>query len=146
MGLVSQTYFDFSQETSVVTYNVANADIGGVAVQTLLVATAALSLGTVPKVQQSTLVANAGITPPTNPFAQRELKWLVRMKDDITGFPVQVEIPCPDLTGNITPGSDIALVSSADWLAYIAAVEAVAKSNVGNAVSFLGASLVGRNI
>lgn len=146
MGIVSQSYMDFSNEVSVVSYNVANTAIGGVDVQSLLVATAALSIGTVKKVEQSTVVANAGVTPPTNPFAQREMKWLVKFVDDVTGFAVQVEIPCPDLTGNIVSASDLALVTSADWVAYIAAAEAVVKSNVGNAVSFVGASLVGRNI
>lgn len=145
MGQVSQTYLDFSNEKSTVSFQVANGDIGGVAVQTFLTAIAALSIGTVPKVEQATVVTNA-VSPPSNPFAQRELKWLCKFTDDVTGRSVQMEIPAPDLTGNITPASDIALVTSADWLAFIAAAEAVMKSVDGNAVTFISASLVGRNI
>jgi len=146
MGVVTQSYYDFSQETSSISVTVDNADVGGVDVQSLLTAMAALSIGTVYKVQQSTVVANSGITPPTNPFAQRELKWLCKFKDDVNGKSVQLEIPCPDLTGNISPASDIALLTSADWVAFISAAEAVMKSSDGNAVSFLSAQLVGRNI
>lgn len=145
MGVVSQSYLDFSNETSTVSFNVDNAAIGGVNVQSFLTAIAALSIGTVPKVEQSTVVRNA-VSPPSNPFAQRELKWLCRFIDTVTGFSVQMEIPCPDLTGNIAPASDLALLTSADWLAYIAAAEAVMESNVGNPVEFVTASLVGRNI
>src|ERR1044072_9468186 len=102
MGVVTQSYYDFSQETSSISVTVDNADVGGVEVQSLLSAVAAIWNGTGYKVQQSPVVANSGITPRTNPFAQRELRSLCKFKDDVNGKSVQLEIPCPDLTGNIS--------------------------------------------
>lgn len=90
---------------------------------------------------------NSPITP-SNVFAQREMKWLVNYMGDTSGDLFQIEIACPELTGNVQPNSDVADLTSADWVAFISAFEAYARSPVNGTetVTVTAAKLVGRNI
>lgn len=106
-----------------------------------------LTIGVLNKTQRASVTEGSN-TPPVDPYAQRELKWLVSYAGVTSGKIFQVEIATPDLTDNIVPGSDEALVTSSDWTAFITAFEAYVKSpdNGTEAVDFLNARLVGRNI
>lgn len=90
---------------------------------------------------------NSPITP-SNVYAQRELKWLVSYMADTSGKVFQIEIACPELTANLSPGSDVADLTSADWVAFVSAFEDYARSpdNGTETVTVIGAKLVGRNI
>jgi hypothetical protein len=76
------------------------------------------------------------------------MKWLVQYQGNDTGKLFSVEIAAPDLTGNVTPNTDIANLASADWVAFKTAFEAFAKSpdNGTEDVTVIGAKMVGRNI
>jgi len=81
----------------------------------------------------------------TSPFSQRELRWRVRYRDLVTEKEYSFTIGCPELTGNLKPGTDEADLDSAAWLGYIAEFEATARSVDGNNVMLLGATLIGRS-
>jgi len=85
---------------------------------------------------------------PTDPYAQRELKWLVRYQGDVSGKMFSIEIAAPDITGNVVPNTDVADITSTDWAAFVTAFEAYAKSpdDVAEAVTVIDARVVGRNI
>jgi len=152
MSKATLTFLDASNETSPVSVTstvltAANFDAQVSAFTAFRSAVEALSLGTAQKwaLAQST---DGSETLPTNPYAQRELKWLVTYTGNTSGKKFQIEIPAPDLTDNRVPGTDIADPTSADWVAFISAFEAFAKSpdNPTEAVTFVGARMVGRNI
>jgi len=90
---------------------------------------------------------NSPITP-SNVYAQREVKWLVQYMGDTSGKLFQIEIACPNLTDNLAPNSDIADLTSADWVAFIDAFQDYARSpdNGTETVTVVSARLVGRNI
>jgi len=146
------TIRDYSDETSSfgvtsVTGNAGNLT-AQLALQTALSsAVENLSIGHLDKYTYSIEGLNSPITP-SNVYAQRELKWLVTYRGATSGKLFSLEIACPALTDNIIAGSDQADVTSADWVAFIDAFEDYAKSpdNGTEAVEFVNAKLVGRNI
>lgn len=106
-----------------------------------------LSIGHLDKYTYVIEGLNSPITP-SNVYAQRETKWLVSYMGDTSGKLFQIEIPCPNLTDNLAPNSDIADLTSDDWVAFIAAFEDYARSpdNGTETVTVTAARLVGRNI
>jgi len=147
-GKYNVKYRDYSKQTSTVGYHTITLTAGnfaaqGTLIQALGTATNDLSLG---EPAYSTLIADANLIsadPAADINAQVERKWLVTYKDNVSNIPYQFEIPCADLEDNVVANSDIADVGSVDWLAFIAAFEAVARSPYGNAVTFLGAEHIG---
>lgn len=106
-----------------------------------------LSIGQLSRVTVSDIpVDSPGI--PGNPFAQRELKWLVSYRDTVTGKMYQMEIPAANLTDNLAGNTDNANLASDDWVAFINAFEAYARApdNIINTVEVVSARMVGRNI
>jgi len=85
---------------------------------------------------------------PVNIYAQRELKWEITYQGAVSGKKFQVEIGTPDLTDNTVPNSDIADLTSDDWVAFLAAWSAYVKSpdNGTEATTVIAARLVGRNL
>jgi hypothetical protein len=148
----TMTVTDFSEENSSFGFESAALTAGNIVAQTaaagtLEAATEALTIGNIAKNQVSQiLLDDPGV--PTNPYAQRELKWLVRYENSTTGKKFSLEIPAPNLTDNIVAGTDVADLASTDWAAWKTAFEAYAKpeDNLSNAVTVLGATVVGRNI
>jgi len=126
----------------------ANFDAQQTAFTALRTASQALSLGDISQYAIATLV-NPAFTVPTDPFAQRELKWLVSYVGNTSGKTFQVEIPVADIgNDHKVPGSDLAALADADWVAFITAFEAFAKSpdDATESVTVTTAKLVGRNI
>lgn len=143
---------DYSQETSSFGVNSAVLTAGNIVAQTsaaeaLSTAVDGLTIGRLTKqtITQN-VVEDAGV--PTNPYAQRELKWLVTYQAVVSGKKFQIEIAAPDLTDNTVPNSDVADLTSDDWVAFISAFVAFAKSpdDVTDSVIVLSARVVGRNI
>jgi len=87
-------------------------------------------------------------TPPTDAFAQRELKWLVTYADDTTGKEYQVEIGTALPTDNVTAGTDYADLTATDIAAFVTAFEAFARApdDLTHTVTVTSIRLVGRNI
>lgn len=82
---------------------------------------------------------------PTDVHAQRENKWHVKMTETGTGNDVSIEIPCADLDLLSSNGEDMD-TASPEYTALVAALEAVALSNDGNAVTVNRVYFVGRSI
>lgn len=106
-----------------------------------------LTIGALTKQSYSILLVD---TPaiPTNPYAQREMKWLVKYVGNTSGKAFSIEIAAPDITDNVVINSDVADLGSTDWLAFKSAFEGYVKSpdNGTEAVTVVSARLVGRNI
>jgi len=106
-----------------------------------------LSIGHLDKYTYAIEGLNSPITP-SNPYAQRELKWLVQYVGDTSGKVFSIEIACPNVTDNVVPNSDVANLASDDWVAFVEAFEDYVRSpdNGTETVTVTGARLVGRNI
>jgi len=148
----TMTITDFSDERSSFGFESAALTAGNIAGQataagTLEAATEALTIGNISKNQVAQiLLDDPGV--PSNPYAQRELKWLVTYQAVTSGKKYTLEIAAPDLTDNLVPGTDIADLTSTDWAAWVTAFVAYAKpeDDLTDAVIVLGAELVGRNL
>jgi hypothetical protein len=159
------TILDHDEESSV--FSVHTGAVTAVSLPGLLTqfgdfreATEALTLGTFKSESLdvfNTLLSN---TPPADANAQRERKWIIYYEDATQFFdapvnaipnagyrkPFHFEIPTADIEGQILPNTAIADVTTAEWVAWIAAFEAMARSPYGGAVNFLSAEVVGRNL
>jgi len=143
---------DYSNEKSSfgvvsVTGNAGNLTAQEGLAAALTAAVANLTIGVVSKHQYGiTLIDAPGI--PTNPYAQREMKWLVQYQGNTSGKIFSTEIAAPDVTDNVVANSDVADLGSVDWLAFVSAFEAYVKSpdNGTEAVTVVKAKLVGRNL
>jgi len=143
---------DYSNEKSSFGVTSVTANAGNLAAQQtlaadLVAATDDLTIGELTKQQMALVILDAPAIP-TNPYAQREMKWLVQYQGSTSGKLFSVEIAAPDITDNVVPNSDVADLASDDWAAWVTAFEAFAKSpdNGTEAVTVIGARLVGRNI
>lgn len=98
--------------------------------------TAILDVSQMVKVKDSRIAVDTGFayTPPTDPFAQRGIKWLVRMQDP-NGNKVTFHIPGANLgLAGILDGEKMDLTST-EGAALVDAIEAYVKSNDGEAVT-----------
>lgn len=143
---------DYSNEKSSfgvtsVTVNAGNIVAQQAAAATLVGAVDDLTIGAITKQGMNLVILDAPALP-TDPYAQRELKWLVSYQGAVSGKIFQLEIPAPDITDNVVPNSDVADLTSTDWDNFITAFEAFAKSpdNGTEAVAVIKAVLVGRNL
>jgi len=143
---------DYSNEKSSFGVTSITANAGNLAAQqtaaaALVAAVEDLTIGEVTKQQMALVILD---TPaiPTSPYAQRELKWLVRYVGDSSGKIFSVEIAAPDITDNVAPNTDIADLASTDWAAFVTAFESYVRSpdNGTETVTVLDARVVGRNI
>jgi len=146
------TINDYSNEKSSfgvtsITINAGNLAAQQTAAAALADAVDDLTIGELVKQQQSLVILD---TPaiPTNPYAQREMKWLVSYVGDASGKIFQSEIAAPDITDNVVPNTDQADLTSTDWAAFVTAFESYVRSpdNGTETVTVLSARLVGRNI
>lgn len=143
---------DYSNEKSSFAVTSVTANAGNLAAQQTAAAALAaavddLTIGELTKQTMSLVILD---TPaiPTDPYAQREMKWLVQYTGDASGKLFSVEIAAPDITGNVVVNTDVADLSSADWAAFVTAFESYVRSpdNGTETVTVIGARIVGRNI
>lgn len=143
---------DYSNEKSSFAVTSITANAGNLAAQQTAAAALAgavddLTIGELTKQSMNLLILD---TPaiPTNPYAQREMKWLVQYQGDSSGKLFSVEIAAPDITDNVVPNTDVADLTSTDWAAFVTAFEAYVRSpdNGTETVTVIKATLVGRNI
>lgn len=153
--MASRTVFtirDYSNELSnfavtSVTGNAGNLDAQLGFASALSSAVENLTIGHLDRYNYQINLLDSPITP-SNVYAQREVKWLVSYVGDTSGKIFQVEIAAPDLTGNIIANTDMADLSSTDWVAFVSAFEDYVRSpdNGTETVTVTGARIVGRNI
>lgn len=97
-----------------------------------------------------TVTAEQFKTPPTLPsdvYAQRERKLLVRYVDLVNNKKAILTIPSPDNSTLAQTGTDeVDFVNNVVAAAFVVSFEADAVSQDGNAVAVVGMSIVGRNI
>lgn len=143
---------DYSNEKSSFGVTSVTANAGNLAAQQTLAAALVgavddLTIGELTKQQMALIILDAPAIP-TDPYAQREMKWLVQYQGDDSGKLFSIEIAAPDITDNVVPNTDVADLTSDDWAAFVTAFEAYVKSpdNGTEAVTVIGARLVGRNI
>lgn len=143
---------DWSNEMSSFGVVSVTGNAGNLAAQLALAATLTsaienLTIGHLDKHSYQIIPLDSPITP-SNVYAQRENKWLVTYMGDTSGKLFSLEIAAPDKTDNTVPNSDVADLSSTDWVAFVGAFEAYAKSpdNGTEAVTVIRAEYVGRNI
>lgn len=147
------TFVDYSDEKS--TMSVYNGSITALTIAayltqlgTLRTATEAITKGVVVGTSwvgdKDTLAA----VPPTDVFAQRELKWLVRYENVVSHNIYTMEIPTADPTARLLPASDKADLADTEIAAWVTAFEAIGRSpeNDIDGVGVLDITLVGRNL
>ncbi len=149
-GKLSLSFIDYSKERSAAGMHLPAFTAGNFAAQqtltdTLKAAVEAVSLLNLVTDTRTVDVIKSAIVIPTDQDAQREKKWLVRASDDVTGKPVQFEIPGSDLT-LLVASSDAMDIAAGAGLALVNAIEAVVTSDVGNAITVADVVYVGRNL
>jgi len=136
-----------SFQVNSVALTAANFNAQVTAAEAIATAAAALTIGNISKETLAQIVTDSpGVA--TNPYAHREMKWLVTYTGNTSGKEFQTEIAAPDVTDNLVPNSDQADLTSDDWVAFKTAFEAFAKSpdDITEGVTLLRAVLVGRNL
>lgn len=147
----SVTFLDHSKEKSTAKFNIPAitalniaaflADFGD-----FKTAIQDLSLGTLIQDSWTGDITQYSNAAPADLNAQRERKWRVDYEDTVNLSKHQFEIPVALVTGQLVSNTDLANIETAEWVAFIAAFETLARSPDGNTVNVLGARLVGRNI
>lgn len=106
---------------------------------------------TLGKVQQEAWIGDRTVldnVPPTDPNAQREVKWLVRYIGDTSGKLYSVEIATAELAGgHLLAGSDFADLAETDMAAFVTAFEDIARTpdDDTETVTVQSIQFVGRN-
>lgn len=136
---------DRSDEQSSVTFY-AKAGVSDEEITAIFDAIVDITIGNVEKsVLKTATDKDAGVVGvPSNPFAQREIKWLIRYTDSVTAKKYRSEVPTADLAFT-SAGTDFMDLGSAEGIALISALEAGIVSQDGNAVNVDTVEFVGRN-
>lgn len=143
------TFVDYSGESSSVGVHFPTLNAGNIAAQStlmddLVAAISGVSIGNLQKDARLAGETKFAVSNATNPFAQRELKWLVRCVDT-NGNSAGFEIPCADLS-LLATNTDKLDTGTTEGAALVAAINAGAKSNDGETLTFVEAVVVGRSL
>lgn len=148
-----RTLIDFSSEKSawrvpINTITAGNQVATLTLIQALEVALNNVALGVVTRDTTILEEDTTPQTPPTNPLAQRENKWLVRYHDAVTNAKFTSEYPCADLSLlSTSPQSDFMDRGNAAFTALKSAWEAVVRSPDDNNATVLDSlQFVGRRL
>lgn len=153
---LSITYIDYSGESSAVAVNIPNLDATNVEDYTDTTIGTPLgnfkaALDALTLMNETVIHVGAAriISPPTLPNdenAQREQKMLLKYVDTVTGKKYRFTVPGIDRTLVAQQGTDVVdFGNNVLVIALVAAFEAGMVSELGNAVSVYGASLIGVN-
>jgi len=130
-----ESRIDYSAEKS--NWGITTVDLtaANVVAQTALLATLAGAFDAIvgtTNISSETMFNKTNVgggSPPTDPLAQRENKWLVRYVGDATFKVFTTEIPGADLSKlSTSPQTDFADLTDSDIAAFVTAFEAVARS------------------
>lgn len=167
MGTFGITIRDHSGEVSSSNFNigpVTAATLPGLLSDTgaLESAIAAISIGVVARDRMSVFDNAKSGDLPTSPFAQRELKFMVRYRDVTEYFDAPtnsipnegygrlhtVEIACPklDLTGLFVGATDEVDLAQTQIAAFVSAFEGVVLSPANGSVEVVSIEVVGRRL
>lgn len=136
MGRLNLNLVDRDNEKASMSLHIANMTAGtftaqNTAIDALIDAIEGISL--LPLTKDSRIAVETGFAPalPTDVYAQRGIKWLVRAVDP-TGNAVTFHVPGADLS-LLATGENLDLTAG-EGLAFKTAVEAVVRSNDGEAI------------
>lgn len=147
-GSITYSWMDYSKEGSTTTIHVATVDDTNID----SISTAAVTLGTafdnisLCELQKRKLTAWDVVLSsalPASTAAQREIKWLISFRDNVTGLPGSFTVPGAN-TALLTSNSDEIDMTEAGWPGLVTAIQANVRSNAGNAVTVTGIRLQGR--
>lgn len=146
---INLTILDYSGETSSVGAAFVDLTAGNIAAQTTLMnnlsaAIMGLSTGNLKKDSRLASETKFAVANATNPFANRGTKWLVKCRDT-NGNAAGFEIPCADLSLQAT-GTKKLDIGTPAGAALVAAINAGAKSNDGETLTFVEAVAVTRTL
>jgi len=152
MGRMQFSFRDFSEERSTVDFAIVDLTAGNIAANltafdTVAAAIDGVTLGTLATRRLVAVDEVVSSVIPANPFAQRELKWLVRYTDTVNGKSGSLEIPTADPTGIMVAGTDrMDLSITGTPTALVTALETNGRTVDGNTFNITGIFLVGRNL
>lgn len=112
--------------------------------QSIAQAIADLTLCTITKSQVSLEPAVYAETVPSDMSAQRELRLMVQMQDNVNGKKSHFTIPGVDWPSVGITGTDLVDQTNALWVELKTRLELYARSEDGNAITVIGGRLVGR--
>lgn len=149
---VQYQFEDYSEERSSVRLSVVQLTAGNIAAtegQLTALETAMLGI-TLGELRQESVIwrrDEVSVAPVVSALAQREIKWLVRYHDTVTGKKYRAEIPTADLNGRLVANTDLADNNNAQVAAFITAFQAVVRDpDTGlNTVLIDSIQFVGRN-
>lgn len=149
MSSVTVTLADYDNEKSSTTINIVDVNAGNYAATATALSDLGIAIGglTIGSLFKETLRAIDNVidgTPPTNKFAQRETKWLVRTIDTVTGKEYRNEIGTANLALLPDGGTDTLDLAATAPAAFVTAWEAVWRSDDGNPGTVSSIKHVGR--
>jgi len=145
------SFVDYDDESSTASVRGATVTAGNFTAQdalfdAIVAAIDGVSIATLYKDQRILSEVETPKTLPTNAFAQRETKWLVRYTDDVdSNGDGSFEIPAADLS-LLSANTPFMNLAAGAGLALVTALEAGMVSRLGNAVTITNVVHVGRNI
>ena len=151
MGYYIRTLKDYDGENTSMRVNAEDLNAGNIAAQLVLqanfgTAINGMTTGSLQKIAYGNQT-NSLQPAPSDTWSQRELKWKVNYRDDVTGDPFEMTIGTAD-TALLDPNNrDRAFIGDAGPVdQFVADFEAYVLSPDGNPVTILMIPLVGRNI
>lgn len=152
VGRVSRSYLDYDSEVGTAafympTLTTANYATQQTAITALYSAMDAMTGGVPIRWEHGNMYTDANPVPPASEAVQRELKWLVRYHDNVTGRKGSYEIPAAN-TARLDPNdrAHAEIGDAAEVDAFVTAFEALVRSPNGNAVTVEEITLVGRRV
>lgn len=145
MTTLQSRFLDYSNEPSTAGVYVGDAITDPNALL-LNAAIAGMSIGTN---QRASVVVNRPVfsgasTPPSNKWAQRELKFLCRYTDTVTNKDYSFTIPCAD-ADLVVGNTDMVDLSAGAGLTLKSRFDTHAVSELGNPVTLNSVELIGRS-
>lgn len=150
LGSYTRTMWDYGSEKTIfrcrcTALTAANFDAQETLRAALSVAIAGITIGTLEKWQHCNSEFQTS-TPPSDPFAQRESKWLIDYRDAVTEETYRMELGTADLDQLDPNDRAHAHIGDAGVVdAFVTALEAFALSKDGNAIEVVEMTFVGRN-
>lgn len=148
---VTVSWKDHNAEASHLGLWITTLTAGNIVAQTTLInslvsALSAVTLGN--QQRQSIVLSDSNLAGgyPTDPFAQRETKWLLRYYDSVTFEKFVSEVPCADLA-LLSPYTQFADMTGTEFAALKTAWELIVRGPNDNNLTILeSAQHVGRNL
>lgn len=153
MAETTYTQLDYSGERTSVRFNMAtptdttSLTAYNTAVDDIRTAIEGVTIGTMARVVKTLERENLSGALPGSNLAQRELKIVVFMADDVTADIFKHEIGCPDFANlTIAPGTDVIDITASPFSDLVSELNGNVLSKQGNGATVQKAVISGRNL